>query len=49
VDKVYYLPLFIEWWEQWFLYVRALPTAPIHAWTLDLPDTPRPVTPSQAP
>jgi hypothetical protein len=46
VDKVYYLPLFIEWWEQWFSYVGTLPTAPIHTWTIDLPDTPSPVTQS---
>ena len=36
VDKVYYLPLFLEWWEKWFAYRKALPGsgASIHHWAL---------------
>ena len=39
VDKVYYLPMFIEWWEQWFSYSRILPASSMHTWSIRLPET----------
>ena len=34
VDRVYYLPLFLEWWDRWFAYRKGMSGHSIHTWTL---------------